>query len=90
VACARNAFEQAVSMGGDVLTIVDALRALALAERRARRYDEAARFWNDVLAVPGCPHQVAREASEALAVHHEHRARETGPRRQCRKAGWAG
>jgi hypothetical protein len=82
VACARDAFERAVAMGGDAAVLIEALRALALTERRARRYDEAARFWNDVLAVPGCPRQVAAEASEALAVHHEHRARNLGVARQ--------
>jgi tetratricopeptide (TPR) repeat protein len=79
---ARDAFERAVSMNGDPMALADALRALALAERRARRHDEAARRWNDVLAVPGCPAQIVREATEALAVHHEHRARDLDAARE--------
>jgi hypothetical protein len=55
---------------------VDALRSLALAERRSRAYDEAAGYWRQLLDVRGCPRHVAREASEALAIHHEHRVRD--------------
>jgi uncharacterized protein len=52
---------------------VDALRALAIASRRARRYDEAAACWGRLVDAVGCPRHVAREAAEALAIHHEHR-----------------
>jgi uncharacterized protein YprB with RNaseH-like and TPR domain len=52
------------------------LRSLALLSRRARRYDEAAAYWRELLEIPACPPHVAREASQALAVHHEHRARD--------------
>jgi hypothetical protein len=55
---------------------IEALRALAVATRRARRYDTAAGYWRRMLDVGGCPPHVAREASEALAIHHEHRARD--------------
>jgi hypothetical protein len=55
---------------------VDALRSLALARRRSRAYDEAAGYWQELLEVRGCPGRVAREASEALAIHHEHRVRD--------------
>jgi uncharacterized protein YprB with RNaseH-like and TPR domain len=55
---------------------VEALRALAIAARRAHRYEAAAVRWRQVLDVPGCPPQIQTEASEALAVHHEHRARD--------------
>jgi hypothetical protein len=54
----------------------DALRRLARAARRARRFEAAASRWQDALGAPGCPPQIAREASEALAIHHEHRARD--------------
>ena len=57
-------------------TRVDALRAAAVLLRRLRRFEEAARLWRDLLAVPQCPSAYAREASEALAVHHEHRVRD--------------
>jgi uncharacterized protein YprB with RNaseH-like and TPR domain len=52
------------------------LRELALLSRRARQYDEAAVYWRELLEIPSCPQQMAREASQALAVHHEHRVRD--------------
>jgi uncharacterized protein YprB with RNaseH-like and TPR domain len=55
---------------------VEALRALALGARRARQFEQAAGWWRDVLEVPGCPAHVRREATEALAIHHEHRVRD--------------
>jgi uncharacterized protein YprB with RNaseH-like and TPR domain len=55
---------------------IDALRALACAARRARRYEDAAALWRQVLDVAGCPQRVAREATAALAIHHEHRSRD--------------
>lgn len=55
---------------------IEALRALALGARRLRRYREAATRWREVLDVPGCPAHVRREATEALAIHHEHRERD--------------
>ncbi len=55
---------------------VEALRAIAVMLRRLRRYGEAATIWRDLLAAPECSPAYAREASEALAVHHEHRARD--------------
>ena len=55
---------------------VEALRSLAVGARRARRFGVAADWWRQVLEVPGCPAQVRREATEALAIHHEHRDRD--------------
>jgi hypothetical protein len=55
---------------------IDALRALALACRRARRHDEAAAWWRELVEMRGCPTPVLREATEALAIHHEHRVRD--------------
>lgn len=55
---------------------VEALRALAVTSRRARGYDEAAGYWRQILDVDGCPRHLAREASEALAIHYEHRMRD--------------
>jgi hypothetical protein len=52
------------------------LRALALLSRRARQYEEAAGYWKELLDTRGCPPHVAREATEALAIHHEHRVRD--------------
>jgi hypothetical protein len=61
------------SMG---LLRIEALRSLALGARRTRHYDLAAAYWREVLDVPGCPRTIARQAGEALAIHHEHRARD--------------
>ena len=55
---------------------VEALRALALGARRQRRYERAADRWRQLLELAECPPHVAREANEALAIYHEHRARD--------------
>jgi uncharacterized protein YprB with RNaseH-like and TPR domain len=74
---ARDAFQRAADRASTSGAIqVDSLRALALAWRRARRYDDAAGCWRAVLDAPACPRHVAREATEALAIHHEHRVRD--------------
>ena len=57
---------------------IDALRALALAYRRARQHEQAARMWSELLETRGCPPLLVREATEALAIHHEHRDRDLG------------
>jgi tetratricopeptide (TPR) repeat protein len=59
-----------------VIIRIEALRALARAARRRRRYVDAASCWQEIVDTPGCPRIVAREAAEALAVHHEHRIRD--------------
>jgi hypothetical protein len=58
------------------VTRAEALRALAVACRRARQYEEAAAAWRSILDLRGCPSSIYREATEALAVHHEHRLRD--------------
>jgi hypothetical protein len=55
---------------------VDALRALALAARRLGAHEEAASYWRQILEVRNCPSSIARQASEALAIHYEHRVRD--------------
>jgi hypothetical protein len=55
---------------------LQAHRALAVIARRYRLHDEAARRWQQLLEVPACPSHIAREALEALAIHHEHRLRD--------------
>jgi uncharacterized protein YprB with RNaseH-like and TPR domain len=77
---AREALARAAGLDGPPLAgvsavRVDALRALALSWRRARRFDEAAACWRRLID-GGCPPRVAREAIEALAIHHEHRVRD--------------
>jgi uncharacterized protein len=73
---ARDAYQRAKTMGGSMAIRIDVLRGLALLSRRAKRYDDAAECWRELLGLPGCPPHLVREASEALAVHHEHRRRD--------------
>ena len=74
---ARSAYVRAGEITpAETITRVEALRSLALLARRERRYDDAATAWGRLLDVRRCPPQVAREATEALAVHHEHRLRD--------------
>lgn len=77
---AEQAFERAITLSGTAarlgLVKVEALRALAVEARRGRRYDRAAERWRQVMDVPACPRLISREASEALAIHHEHRLRD--------------
>ena len=73
----RRALERCRSPRGAYDPIrIDALRALALTCRRTRRHDEAASCWSELMATRGCPAPIAREATEALAIHHEHRRRD--------------
>jgi len=73
---AHEAYECAARTAeGDALA-GEALRALAYLARRARRFADAAGYWQQLLALRGCPRQLAREANEALAIHHEHRVRD--------------
>jgi len=57
-----------------------ALERLAVLLRRSARYDEAAAAWKRVLELSGrgrgAATPLARRAAEALAIHHEHRARD--------------
>jgi len=61
---------------------IAALHALARCSRRARRYDEAAQYWQAILESHGCAPHLMREAGEALAIHHEHRRRDL-PAAKC-------
>ena len=54
----------------------EALRAHATLCRRLRRYEAAASSWRRILELRACSAAIAREATEALAVHHEHRERD--------------
>ncbi len=77
MAAYRRALERCRSPRGAYDPVrIDALRALALTCRRARRHDEAASCWSELIATRGCPAPIAREATEALAIHHEHRRRD--------------
>src|SRR5215813_7513892 len=78
---AIDAFERVLTLGAKKTgrraaeLRADALRSLALSYRRDRQYDEAARCWIALIEA-GCAEHVEREAIEALAIHHEHRARD--------------
>ena len=58
------------------VTRAEALRAHATLCRRLRRYQAAASSWRRILELHACSAAIAREATEALAVHHEHRERD--------------
>jgi uncharacterized protein YprB with RNaseH-like and TPR domain len=74
---AKSSFARAIDFddaGEDVRA--EALRAFAIIARRLRQYDDAADAWRRVLGLTMCPRPIEREASEALAVHLEHRRRD--------------
>ena len=60
----------------DAVTSAEAWRAYAVLSRRQRRFEDAATGWRRILDLPRCPPAIVREASEALAIHHEHRLRD--------------
>ena len=70
------AYARAIGMQADTLTRAEALRCYAVLCRRQRLFAEAAEAWQRLLDLRRCPPHLAREASEALAVHHEHRLRD--------------
>ena len=73
---ARACFARAIDFDDDAHVRVEALRAYAILSRRERRYADAADAWRQMLSMRECPLRWAQEATEALAVHHEHRARD--------------
>lgn len=60
----------------------EALRRLAWIRRRARRPHDAADAWKELAALPRCAASLRREATEALAIHHEHRLKDLQVARQ--------
>jgi len=74
---AKSSFARAIEFkDADEDLRAEALRAYAIVARRLRHYDDAADAWRRVLGLNECPRPIEREASEALAVHHEHRRRD--------------
>jgi hypothetical protein len=73
---AKSCFARATELEDDEELIAEALRAYAVVSRRLRQYEDAAAAWRRVLGLPVCSRLIAREASEALAVHLEHRRRD--------------
>ena len=69
-----------------------ALARLAAILRRESRFDEAAKAWHSVLAIAGADEgceafgALERRATEALAIHHEHRARDLPSARRYAQA----
>jgi len=63
--------------GDDRVTRAEALRSLAVHLRHERRHEEAAVLWQQIVEIDAGGHPaLVREAIEALAIHHEHRARD--------------
>jgi uncharacterized protein YprB with RNaseH-like and TPR domain len=79
---ASACYLRADDLPGDAAARAEGLRAYAVLARRARRYADAADAWRRVLSLRRCPPLIAREATEALAVHHEHRARDLAEARR--------
>lgn len=71
-----SAIERLMRVGRDPEACADALRRLAWCRRHAGRRREAADAWQQLADLPRCPAALRREAREALAIHHEHRARD--------------
>jgi hypothetical protein len=65
-----------------------ALSGLATLLRRASRHAEAAEAWQEIIDMSTKaggrrpPSPIERQAAEALAIHHEHRARDLGTARR--------
>jgi len=76
---AMQAFTLAAASGLPAVA-AHALARLAVLLRREQRHDESAAAWQAVLAhssqVPLPLNALERRAAEALAIHHEHRARD--------------
>ena len=77
---ARACFARAAGLDGDLRadpdTQAEALRAFAVLSRRERQYEQSALAWRRLLELRCCPATLVREATEALAIHHEHRVRD--------------
>ena len=63
-------------LAGHQGTIAEAVHAYAALCRRERHYADAAAAWRRLLEMRECPDALLRDASEALAVYHEHRLRD--------------
>ena len=73
---ALEAFDRA-SLSSDRYVRAQAFSRLGLIHRRESRHDEAARAWRGVIEAAGGRRSLfalEREATQALAIHHEHRA----------------
>lgn len=69
-------------VGAEPEVLGEALRRLAWIRRRDRRPHEAAEAWQELASLPRCAAALRREATEALAIHHEHRSKNLDRARQ--------
>jgi uncharacterized protein YprB with RNaseH-like and TPR domain len=74
--------EFARRVGGEPEVHAEALRRLASIRRRTRRVHEAADAWRELASLPRCAAALRREATEALAIHYEHRSKNLQVARQ--------
>lgn len=85
---AMRAYELAAA-GGDRGVRRQALARLAVLLRRGSRYAESAAAWQSVLELSDARvglSPIDRRAAEALAIHHEHRARDLATARRYAEA----
>jgi uncharacterized protein len=80
---AAECYGAAATEGTDPGVRLEALRRLALRLRREHRHHEAARAWQQMLAVGSGGSAAERQALEALAIYHEHRSRDLGAAYTC-------
>jgi uncharacterized protein YprB with RNaseH-like and TPR domain len=73
---ARQCFSKAALFEGPSAIRAEALRAYAVSCRRARCFEDAADTWRRILELDDCPAAITKDATDALAVHHEHRLRD--------------
>jgi uncharacterized protein YprB with RNaseH-like and TPR domain len=85
---ARRAYQMA-ARSGEREVRRDALASLATSLRRDGRYEDAARAWEEILAMAPDDEAVStlsRRAVEALAIHHEHRGKDLKAARRYAEA----
>ncbi len=76
VSLAEQAFRAAITHPmADRASCERAWHGLAVLMRRARRFEDAAAAWRELLLLVDRRSRISSEAVEALAIHHEHRAR---------------
>jgi hypothetical protein len=88
LARAERAYALAAASGDGELA-AHAFARLAVLLRRQARYHDAARAWEGILALSSerpLDARLQRRATEALAIHHEHRARDLAAARHYAEA----
>ena len=67
-----------VTSGDEPPVQVEARYRIALRLRRERRFEDAAHVWQQLAGMRGVPPVIMRDATAALAMHHEHRVKDFG------------